>query len=818
MGTELGDRHRDCHPRRTPPPTPPLKERGVDTTPFIPASASMSHRGNNVFPSRLNFHKLRRMSSSPALEKPERRSPWRRRLQRWGWRVDFYPRLEIGFALLALVLGIASYWLLQGQHMPSEGVSPSLVTGLLVANLVPLMALVVLIARRLAILLTNRREGRAGARMHIRLVGLFSTIAAVPTLLVVVFAMLLFQFGVQFWFSDSARGVLENADRVSQAYLEENKQRIVGDIGPMAGDISTYARAVGLLSPAFREGVENQVLVRGLTEASVFTPHEGDYLTFVNVGMTGRPLKQRVLSFDLDRARHGETVVIASAPDRVEAITRLDPIFDRYIYVSRKLDPQVLANAARTQSALSDYKQLIQRSRALQWRFFAMLVIVSLFILAAAIWLALWLANRLVAPIGRLARAAERVGQGDMSARVSVRDSPDELGTLARAFNRMTQQIEGQRNALVTANAQLDSRRQFTEAVLAGVSAGVVSVDRDHAIRLANRSAGELLEGRLSGSGGKLTDAVPELADLLDQARAAGHSSGQVEIARGAETQTLAVRAVAEADGYVVTFDDISRQLADQRRAAWADVARRIAHEIKNPLTPIQLSAERLQRKYGSQITSDPETFASLTSTIVRQVGDLRRMVDEFSSFARMPKPLFKAEPVLDIVRQAMLLQEVTYPAIDFTLDAPEDIPPLVCDRRQLAQAMTNLLKNAAESVAARQARDGTDGGAIGIAVTVEPGRLTIAVADNGLGLPSELRDRITEPYVTTRAKGTGLGLAIVKKIVEDHAGTLDISDAAGGGAVARVCFDLAALGALAEAADLAEDETPPARQAMGQN
>ena len=755
------------------------------------------------------------MSSSPALEAPRpRRTAWRRRLQRWGSRVDFYPRLEIGFALLALVLGIVSYALLRGTHTPLESVSPSLATGLLVANLIPLMALVVLISRRLALLLSKRRQGQAGARMHVRLVALFSSIAAVPTLLVVVFAMLLFQFGVQFWFSDKARTVLENADRVAQAYVEENKQRIVGDIGPMAGDISNLAREVGLLSPQFREGVENQVLVRGLTEASVFSPHQGDYISFVNVGMSGRPLKDRILSFDVDRARKGETVVIASAADRVEAITRIDPIFDRYVYVSRKVDPTVLANAARTQSALSDYKQLIQKSRALQWRFFAMLVIVSLLILAAAVWLALWLANRLVAPIGRLARAAERVGQGDMSARVSVRDSPDELGTLARAFNRMTAQIEGQRNALVSANAQMDSRRQFTEAVLAGVSAGVVSVDRAHMVRLVNRSAADLLEGRLDTHGGiKLSEAVPELGPLLDEAREVGHSRGQVQIANGAELQTLAVRVVAEAEGYVVTFDDITRQLADQRRAAWADVARRIAHEIKNPLTPIQLSAERLQRKYGPQISADAETFASLTSTIVRQVGDLRRMVDEFSSFARMPKPVFKPEPVLDIVRQAVFLQEVAHPAIQFGLDVPEALPLLVCDRRQIAQALTNLLKNAAEAVVARQAKDGGDGH-IRLSIELAPERLVIVIADDGTGIPAELRDRITEPYVTSRAKGTGLGLAIVKKIVEEHAGTLTIADGLEGGAVARVCFDMVALGELGE---MGFDDAPEARQMIGQ-
>jgi two-component system nitrogen regulation sensor histidine kinase NtrY len=364
--------------------------------------------------------------------------------------------------------------------------------------------------------------------------------------------------------------------------------------------------------------------------------------------------------------------------------------------------------------------------------------------------------------------------------------------------------------------------------VLSGVSAGVMSVDEVGTIRLVNHSAAELLEsseGALAGA--LLSAAVPEFGPLLDAAARDGEAEGQIKIARGADTQTLAVQIAAEAGSarsFVVTFDDISAQLADQRSAAWADVARRIAHEIKNPLTPIQLSAERLQRKYGAQIKDDPETFASLTETIVRQVGDLRRMVDEFSSFARMPKPEFRAEPVLDIVRQTLFLHEVGFPAIAFSLDVPETLPLLVCDRRQIAQALTNLLKNAAEAVEARVARDG-DGavpGKIALDVTLARDRLAITVTDNGIGLPAENRERLTEPYVTTRARGTGLGLAIVKKIVEEHGGTLELADAPVGedgigGSVARLRFDLRALAARDDHAELpAEPRKLPARQKQG--
>jgi two-component system, NtrC family, nitrogen regulation sensor histidine kinase NtrY len=733
-------------------------------------------------------------SPAPITASQRRWRAWRRRFSRWVSRVDFYPRLEIGFAILAIVLGIGGYAVLTGEAAPAEGFEPWMVTLLLVAILIPLMGLIVLIARRFAILLSRRREGQAGARLHVRLVALFAAIAAVPTLLVVVFASLLFQFGVQFWFSDRAQTVLVNAESVAQAYVEENKARIVGDILPMAADLRANTAEFGLLSKDFRDNLDLQVLYRNLTEAAVFSPQDGRFVVYAAAGLEGRPLEERILMLDLQRAQGGEPVVIASAGDRVEAIARVDPIFERYVYVSRKVSPQVLNQVARAENALSEYKSLIERSRGLQWRFNLMLVVVSLLILAAAIWFALWLANRIVAPVGRLATAAERIGAGDFAARVPVRGSPDEIGTLARAFNRMTTQLQAQKNALVSANEQIDRRREFTEAVLSRVSAGVLSIGTDGIIRLANQSAAELLE-RDAGSlaGVPLTEAVPELADLLGEAADEGHARGQVRIARGAETQTLAVQVAAFANGFVLTFDDISQQLADQRRAAWADVARRIAHEIKNPLTPIQLSAERLQRKYARQIAEDPETFASLTGTIIRQVGDLRRMVDEFSSFARMPKPVFRPEPVLDIARQALFMQEVAHPGVAFALDVPETLPLLICDRRQLAQALTNLLKNAAEAVAARQERDG---GAGRVELAVEPGadRLVIAVTDNGVGLPADLRDRLTEPYVTTRARGTGLGLAIVKKIVEEHGGTLDLGDAPGGGTVARMCFDLKAL------------------------
>lgn len=739
------------------------------------------------------------------------RGPWHRlraRLRRLTRRNDLYPRLEIIAAVATIVIGWSSYALLAGGAVPANGVSPPVVTLLLLANLLPLMLLVVLIARRVAILFANRRKGLAGSRLHVRMVALFAAVAAVPTLLVVIFASLLFQFGVQFWFSDRVKTVLDGSNEVAQAYVEENRQSVAEDIVAMAIDMENYAQDFGLGSLSFGEGLRLQVEARKLSEAAIVGRGKDGKLTpIASAGIKPAAVIARLSLIDLDKARVGAATVVAQGADRVEAVVATSPSAERYMYVSRKVDPAVLARADQAAQALGEYRALIERSRVMQLRFNLVLIGVSLLTLAVAVWFALWLANRLVAPIARLAEAAERVGAGDLDARVPVRGSPDEIGTLARSFNRMTSELKAQQRALLSANQQLDARRQFTEAVLSGVSAGVLSIAPNGQIRAANRSAASLLErAEAALTGQLLSDAVPELATLLAEARRTGDAAGHVRIARGSDTQTLSVRIAAETavgslhsaaevaagsarsgGGYVLTFDDISAQLSDQRRAAWADVARRIAHEIKNPLTPIQLAAERLQRKFGRQIADDPETFAVLTATIVRQVGDLRRMVDEFSDFARLPRPVFAVETVDTIVRDTLVLQEMAFPDVTFSVVGATDTP-LLCDRQQLARALTNIVKNAGESVMARVERDGdgaTRPGTIAIVIADAVDAVTVTVTDNGIGLPVEGRDRLTEPYVTTRVRGTGLGLAIVRKIVEDHGGVLTLGDAPGGGGAA---------------------------------
>jgi len=728
---------------------------------------------------------------------------WRRTLSVIRRRSRYMPAVELLTLMLAIGIGVASYYVLRDQ--PSDQpLTPPLVALLLVANLVPAIALLVLWGRRVARKRATRSPIGGGGRLHVRLVALFSVIAAVPTLLVVIFASLLFQYGVEFWFSDRARGMLENAGELAQGYYQEKREDVAAETTTMAGDIREILNQALPDSPAFVEAYGWQVLARELSESAIVSiGSDGTARTLAMVNPDARPVERRVTADVVSRLIRGEAVVVTDSPDRIEAVTRLLPDGRTFLYNSRISDPQALAQTARAKAVLADYDALLERSRGLQLRFNAALLLISLLIVGAAVWIALRVADRLVRPVGELVDAARKVTAGDLSARVDAPRERDEIGTLANAFNRMTRRLEEQTQQLVGANDLLDRRRAFNEAVLSGVTAGVISIDPDHSIRLINSSAATLLKTDDDTVGRKLGDVAPELAALLGS----GDREQVVQLTSGGEPRTLAVKIVATERGFVLTFDDITQQLLDQRRAAWSDVARRIAHEIKNPLTPIQLAAERLQRRYGKEITNDRGTFDRLTETIVRQVGDLRRMVDEFSSFARMPKPLFREESVVDIARQALFLHEVAHPAISFTMDAPDPAPLLVCDRRQLGQALTNVVKNAVEAIERQEGQ-----GFVAMRILVpDPRRLIIEVDDNGAGLPPE-RNRLFEPYMTTRVRGTGLGLAIVKKIVEEHFGTIELKDREGGGTTVSITLDREALAPLAGTdAEIEEERAPVA-------
>lgn len=693
--------------------------------------------------------------------------------------------LEIASALMLVVAGVVTAILLIDQAPQSEPLGPAASATMLVSNLLPATLLLVLFGRRVALKRAENSNIGSKQLLHVRLVAIFSAITAVPTVLLVIFASLLFQSGVQFWFSGSARGMLENAGELAKGYYDEKVRDVGAETVTMAGDIRYILSQVKIDSSEFLEiAYPQQVLNRKLSESAIVT-----------IGPRGQQNTEAVLAEKargdwisdeaLRKLESGENFVVTVSPNNIDAVVVLYDKPRTYLYVRRAETVPSFALGSRAQSVLQDYDKMVARSRALQIQFNLALYFVSLMIIGITLWIALRVADRLVKPVNNLVDAAQRIADGDLSARVTedqFRD--DEVGFLSQSFNRMTQRMQEQTGALLATNHQLGERRLFIEAVLESVSAGVVSVDGNGVVQLANSTAEKLLKHTSDSIVGQKFEVVaPALAALASES-----PRGVVQLGDGQEPLTVAVTVSPREQGSVVTFEDISQQLADQRRAAWSDVARRIAHEIKNPLTPIQLAAERLQRRFGKNIPQDEAIFAQLTSTIVRQVGDLRNIVDEFSSFARMPKPLFRAENVHDIVGHAVFLFEVAHPDISFSYNQDGPFPTLISDRRQLGQAITNILKNAVESIEEKKKTAQVDG-AIVVDLVVEDDGLIIRIADNGIGLPSD-RQRIMEPYITNRATGSGLGLAIVKKIIEEHFGEISLSDNQPEGAVVTLRFN----------------------------
>jgi two-component system nitrogen regulation sensor histidine kinase NtrY len=693
--------------------------------------------------------------------------------------------LEIASGVMLVVAGVVTAILLISQGPQSEPLAPAASATMLVSNLLPATMLLVLFGRRVALKRAENSNIGSKPLLHVRLVAIFSAITAVPTVLLVIFASLLFQSGVQFWFSGSARGMLENAGELAKGYYDEKVRDVGAETVTMAGDIRYILSQVKIDSAEFLEiAYPQQVLNRKLSESAIVT-----------IGPSGQQNTEAVLAEKergdwisdetLRKLESGENFVVTVSPNNIDAVVVLYDKPRTYLYVRRAETVPSFALGSRAQSVLQDYDKMVARSRALQIQFNLALYFVSLMVIGITLWIALRVADRLVRPVNNLVDAAQRIADGDLSARVKEDQfSDDEVGFLSQSFNRMTERLQEQTGALLATNHQLGERRLFIEAVLESVSAGVVSVDGDGVVQLANSTAEKLLKHESDTIVGQKFDVVaPALAALASES-----PRGVVQLGGGPEPLTVAVTVSPREQGSVVTFEDISQQLADQRRAAWSDVARRIAHEIKNPLTPIQLAAERLQRRFGKSIAQDEAIFAQLTSTIVRQVGDLRNIVDEFSSFARMPKPLFRSENVHDIVGHAVFMFEVAHPDIRFTYNQDGPFPTLISDRRQLGQAITNILKNAVESIEEKKKTAEVDG-AIVIDLVVEGDGLMIRIADNGIGLPPD-RQRIMEPYITNRATGSGLGLAIVKKIIEEHFGEISLSDNQPEGAVVTLKFN----------------------------
>ncbi|MEO6716007.1 MAG: ATP-binding protein [Novosphingobium sp.] len=726
------------------------------------------------------------MTSESSLRK--RRWPrWWRRAQVAARRANIFAIIMAIAIVTFLIMSAVTVRTLLWQPVGGQLLSYNLTASLLVGTLVPAMTILVLIGRLLALRHAAESFGGTG-KMHVRLVFLFSMVSAIPTLLVVILASWLFQSGVEFWFSDNSRGLLENANKLARGYYEQTQSDVSRETVTMASDLHDFLSAESIASPTFARFYSDQVVYRKLNESAIVQKGEdGQLRTAAIVDPESNTNRQRITPEMLRRIDAGETIVIEASANKIEAVTPIDRRSGVYLFTARTSDLLALSQGKRAQNIVSAYEVLTSRARVLQLRFNVALFVLSLALVGFFVWLALRFADRQVKPIYELVDAARRVGSGNFALQVEGRTGADEIGLLNRAFNRMTAQLEKQTQALVSANQQLHDRRALIEAVIESVSAGIVSTNLDGQILLMNSSAQRLLFDRAGPGplGVKLDSVAPQIAGLVE----AGLASGIVQYAKGSELRTLAVKVGQSGTGRVITFEDITRQLLDQRQAAWSDVARRIAHEIKNPLTPIQLATERLSRRYAKQITDKPELFAELTSTIIRQVGDLRKMVDEFSSFARLPKPAFRSEDPIDLARQALFLQEVARPDIAFSFIDKGAFRSIACDRHQFGQAMTNVLKNAVEAIDARAKTEEPDySGKISVTMDQDGSSIVVTINDNGVGLPQD-RERIVEPYVTTREKGTGLGLAIVNKIVEEHGGEMTFASRPGGGASVTMRF-----------------------------
>jgi two-component system, NtrC family, nitrogen regulation sensor histidine kinase NtrY len=693
------------------------------------------------------------------------------------------PRaLGVAAVALALLSALVTFVVLAG--LTPIAPTHEVVVTLLLANAVTVFLLVLVIGREVWGIVQARRRGRAAARLHVRIVALFSIIAAVPAVAVAVVASVTLDRGLDRLFSQQTRSLIENSLIVADAYVREHVQFVRADSIAIAIELARAKPLFDQSREQFHQFLAVQASIRGLP-AVMLLDKDLNIVDQVDARTSDAFVKP---SPEVLAAVNDTEPQVAMFLDEnyVAAIIKLRGYNDVYLYIARLLDPRVLAQLRATQASVAQYADLSARRVGIQIAFALMYTVIALIVLLSAVWIGLNFANYLVAPIRRLIGAAQVVSTGNLYVQVPTRRSEGDLAQLGETFNKMTQELRTQRDDIVRARDLIDSRRRFMEAVLAGASAGVIGIDAENCITILNRSA-ERLIGRMETDvlGHPLAEVVPELAGMLAAARSGVQRllQGQVAINRNGRERNLSVRVTSEQSGaaeggYVVTLDDITELVSAQRTSAWADVARRIAHEIKNPLTPIQLSAERLRRKYGSVITEDGGVFQQCTDTIVRQVDDIKRMVDEFSRFARMPKPVMTAEDVADTVRQVIFLQRVGNADMDIDLEIAQEPMPAKFDRRLISQALTNIIKNATEAIAAVPPGE-LGRGRIRVWAGREGNDIVIDVIDNGVGLPKENRSRLLEPYVTTREKGTGLGLAIVGRILEEHGGRIELGDAA---------------------------------------
>jgi len=692
-------------------------------------------------------------------------------------------RLIGAIAVGVAVLSAAATFLVLAGLTPIAPVD-SVVKELLLGNVVTGLLLLGIIGREVWVVIQARRRGRAGSRLHVQIVSLFAVIAAVPAVLVSVVASTTLDRALDRYFSTRTRAMIQQSMIVADAYVTDHAQIIRGEILAMAYDLTRAKPLFDQNRDQFRQLLTAQAKGRGLSAAIIIRP-DGSTVERADVTMP-RPVVLPSAELLSKITESEPQVALIPQGDHVAAAVKLRGYDDMYLYVAQMLDPTVVQQLAATRESIVEYGNLEARRLGIQIAFALMFAIIALIVLLSAAWIGLDFANRLVAPIRRLIGAANVVSTGNLNIQVPVHPSEGDLAHLGETFNKMTAELRTQHEDIVRARDLIDSRRRFTEAVLAGASAGVIGVTADGHITILNRSA-ERLIGRSESEalGRPLREIAPELADIFASARGSNQRliQRQVTLTRDGQERNYSIRVTSEQapeseHGYVITIDDITELVLAQRSSAWSDIARRIAHEIKNPLTPIQLSAERLRRKYGKVITEDTAVFEQCTDTIVRQVDDIKRMVDEFSRFARMPKPVIADEDVADTVRQVVFLMRVGHPDIDFEVELPAEAMPARFDRRLISQALTNIIKNATEAIAAVPPGE-LGKGRVTVSAKLEGKEAVIDVIDNGIGLPKENRARLLEPYVTTREKGTGLGLAIVGRILEEHGGRIELRDAA---------------------------------------
>ncbi|MGY8704976.1 PAS domain-containing sensor histidine kinase [Bradyrhizobium sp. 18BD] len=702
--------------------------------------------------------------------------------RRWSPRRWLAP-----FAVaLALLSGLLTFLVLTG--LTSIEPTPEVVRSFYLINAGTILLLVGIIVRELWQLILARRRGRAAARLHVQIVSLFSIVAVLPAVLVSVVANVTLERGLDRLFSGPTKEVIQNSLNIARAYMQDHAQLIQGDILGMANDIAHARPLYDQDRRSFREMLTASASSRNLPGAMIIDKSTN----ILESADTGMRLAYSPPAPDFLSNVSESQPEIAILPDAsyVAAVIRLRAFNDTFLYVARPLDPNVVNQLKQTEVSVAEYAQIESRRLGIQVAFALMFAVIALTILMASVLIGLNFANSLVAPIRRLMNAAQTVSTGDLHVKVPVHQSEGDLAQLGETFNKMTQELRSQRDELVNASDLIDSRRRFIEAVLSSASAGIIGVDTSGSVGILNRSAEKLIgHSEAETLGHPLSDVLPELDEMMKAARDGTQRlvQGQITITRDGTERNLSVRVSAEKnqphDSYIITLDDITELVSAQRTSAWGDVARRIAHEIKNPLTPIQLSAERIRRKFGKDITEakDKQIFDQCTDTIVRQVDDIRRMVDEFSRFARMPKPVMEGEDVADTVRQAVFLMKVAHPELEIEAEFKEDPLRAQFDRRLISQAVTNIVKNATEAIEQVPPEElGKDGGKgrIDVVVSREGEDVLIDVIDNGIGLPKVARSRLLEPYVTTRAKGTGLGLAIVGRVLEDHGGRIELKDA----------------------------------------